>query len=108
MASLSRILNDSGMKRFLEKLQDNQERTIGELIAFMDSYNLRFGPTTTDRQLEIYTRLVPLLTAIRDSVKTPQDVPSPPDRTGEGLKEAARNAFKSMTWDSLDAHARDQ
>ena len=108
VASLSRMLNDRSMMRFLEKLQNNEERTVGELIAFMDSYNLRFGPVTTDRQLEIYTRLVPTLTAIRDSVKTAQDVSSPPDRTGEGLKEAAKDAFKSMTWESLEAHARDQ
>ena len=35
----------------------------------MNSYNLRFGPATSDRQIEIYARLVPILTAIRDDVK---------------------------------------
>ena len=108
MATLSRLLNDPSMRRFLEELKSNEERTVGELIAFMDSYNLRFGRATTDRQLEIYTRLVPILTEIRDSVKTAQIVPSPPDRTGEGLKEAAKEAFKSMKWEDLEAHARDQ
>lgn len=108
MATLSRLLNDPSMKRFLEELKSNEKRTVGDLIAFMDSYNLRFGPATTDRQLEIYTRLVPILTEIRDSVKTAQTVPPPSDRTGEGLKEAAREAFKSMSWENLQAHARDQ
>jgi hypothetical protein len=108
MASLSRLLNDPSMKKFLEKLDNNEERTVGDLIAFMDAYNLRFGPATSDRQLEIYTRLVPILTDIRDSVRTANFAPSPPDRTGEGLRAAAKEAFKPMKWEHLEAHARDQ
>jgi hypothetical protein len=108
MASLSRLLNDPSMKMFLEKLENDQERTIGNLITFMDSYNLRFGPATSERQLQIYTMLVPNLTAIRDSVKTVEFTPSPPDRTGDALRSAAKEAFKPMQWEQLEAHARDQ
>ena len=108
MATLSRLLNDPSMRRFLEELKSNEGRTVGELIAFMDSYNLRFGRATTNRQLEIYTRLMPILTGIRDSIRTERVVPSPPDRTGAGLEEAAKEAFKSMKWENLEAHARDQ
>jgi hypothetical protein len=109
MASLSRLLNDPSMKKFLEQLNNNnEERTVGNLVAFMDSYNLRFGPATSDRQIQIYQMLVPTLTAIRDQVKTVEYVPSAPDRTGEGLRSAAKQAFKPMTWEHLQAHARDQ
>ncbi len=66
LASLTRLLNDPSMKAFLEKLDDGEERTVGELIAFMNAHNLRFGPAMSDRQLEIYNRLVPALTAITD------------------------------------------
>jgi hypothetical protein len=108
MASLSRLLNDPSMKKFLEKLENNDERTVGDLVAFMDAYNLRFGPATSDRQLEIYTRLVPILTAVRDQVKTQGYAPTAPDRTGEGLRNAAKEAFKPMPWDALESHAREQ
>jgi hypothetical protein len=108
MASLSRLLNDPSMKMFLEKLENREERTVGNLIAFMDSYNLRFGPATSDRQIQIYTMRVPMLTAIRDQVKTLEYTSSPPDRTGEGLNAAAKEAFKPMKWDQLEAHAREQ
>jgi len=54
------------------------------------------------------SRLVPILTAIRDDLRTERVTPSTPDRTGEGLKSAAKQAFKSMSWDQLEAHARDQ
>ncbi len=100
MASLSRLLNDPAMKQILTKLEDNRERNVGELIAFMNAFNLRFGPAATDRQVEIYTRLVPIFTAIRDQVKTEEYAPSEPDRTGEGLKKAAKQAFKPMPWDA--------
>jgi hypothetical protein len=108
MAGLSRLLNDPSMKAFLAKLEENQERTVGDLVCFMNSHNLRFGPATSDRQIEIYTRLLPILTAMRDELKSENFTPSAPDRTGEGLKSAAKQAFKAMSWDQLDAHARTQ
>jgi hypothetical protein len=33
---------------------------------------------------------------ISDTIRTERVVPSPPDRTGKGLEEAAKEAFKSM------------
>ena len=103
MASLSRLLNDPSMKAFLEKLDKNEERTVGNLVAFMNSHNLRFGPATSDRQLEIYKTLIPILTAVRDQVKTAGYTPAAPDRSGEGLRAAAKDAFKPMTWDQLES-----
>ena len=108
MASLTRLLNDPSMKAFLEKLDENKERTVGQLIGFMNSHNLRFGAATSDRQIEIYARLVPILTAIRDNVKDDTVPPSPPDRSGAGLRSAAKQAFKPMTWSELEAHSRSQ
>ncbi len=104
MASLSRLLHDPSMKAFLAQLDDKSERTVGDLVAFMNAYNLRFGPTTSDRQVEIYSRLVPALKAIREQAIVQRAAPSAPDRTGEGLKAAARQAFQGMSWDELEAH----
>ena len=50
LASLTRLLNDPSMKTFLAKLENNEERTVGNLVAFMNSHNLRFGrPPRIDR-----------------------------------------------------------
>jgi len=106
MASLTRLLNDPSMKAFLAKLDDSQERTVGDLVAFMHVHNLRFGSATSERQIEIYTRLVPALTAIRDQPSTEGATASAPDRTGEGLRSAAKEVFKWMGWDELEAHLR--
>jgi hypothetical protein len=107
MASLSRLLNNPNVKAFLAKL-DDKEHTVGELIVFMSVHNLRFGPASTDRQVEIYTRLVPILTAIRDASPTDRVAPSAPDRTGEALTSAAKNVFKGMSWNQLEAHGRSE
>jgi hypothetical protein len=106
MAGLTPLLNDPSMKAFLAKLDDGEERTVGDLVAFMHVHNLRFGAATSERQIEIYTRLVPALVAIRDAAVSERTTASAPDRTGEGLIAAAIKAFKGISWEQLEAHLR--
>jgi hypothetical protein len=108
LASLTRLLGDPSMKAFLEKLEEGKERTVGDLVAFMNAHNLRFGPAVSARQIEVYRRLVPILTAIRDQTRTESVAQAVPDHTGDGLKSAAKQAFKGMTWDELEAHRKGQ
>lgn len=107
LASLTRLLQDPSMQKILAQLGTAKEVRIGELIAFMHSYNLRFGATTTDRQVEIYRGLVELLTQVLNDVT----VPSPPtpmvDRDGKQLQSAAKDAFKGMDWKHLNAHGQE-
>jgi hypothetical protein len=107
LASLNRMLHDPSMKKFLAMLEDDQERTVGDLIAFMNAYNLRFGPAKSDRQIEIYTRLLPILARVRDEANKEQATPTSLDKSGEGLRSAAKQAFKGMRWDQLQAHSRE-
>jgi hypothetical protein len=74
----------------------------------MNAFNLRFGAAASDRQIQIYTRLVPALRGMRDAAVAAGATPSTPDRTGEGLRSAAKAAFKGMSWDDLEAHSRGQ
>ncbi|MDG3007106.1 hypothetical protein [Paludisphaera mucosa] len=107
LASLTRLLNDPSLKAFLAQLDDGRERTVGDLVAFMNSFNLRFGAPTSERQIEIYRRLLPALKQIRDaSVAATTPPASAPDRTGADLQTAAKAAFKGMSWDQLEAHSR--
>ena len=78
------MLNDPSMKKFLAELEEGKERTVGDLITFMNAYNLRFGPATSDRQIEIYRRLVPLLTAIRDEMNPGAPRRPPSTRAARG------------------------
>ena len=74
----------------------------------MDSYNLRFGPATSN-ELEIYTGLVPILTEIRDSAKgVPVFSRHLPIERVRASRHAAKDAFKSMKWENLESHTREQ
>ena len=106
MASLVPMLNDPGMRKILAQLEDSKGATVGDLIAFMNAYNLRFGPATTDRQVAMYRQLLPILTALRDSINTDGAPPTPPDRSGEGLQSAAKGAFRGMDWSQIEAQRK--
>ena len=108
MAALVPMLSDPSMKKILNQLEDAKGASVGDLVAFMNAYNLRFGAATTPRQVAIYRDLLPILTGIRDSINTDGPSPTPPDRTGEGLRSAAKGAFKGMGWDQIEAHSRNQ
>ncbi len=105
VAGIVPMLNDPGMKKILARLEDDKGATVGDLIGFMHAYNLRFGPATTDRQVQLYRDLLPVLSALRDSIGAGL-TPTPPDRTGEDLKSAAKGAFKGMSWDQIEAQSK--
>lgn len=104
--ALIRTINDPSMKLFLKQLEGGQERTVGDLIAFMQTFNLRFGPAESDRQVEIYARLIPALAAVRDAAVAARTAPTTPDPNGVALRAAAAAAFQGMDWKELDAHER--
>ncbi|WP_337177652.1 hypothetical protein [Paludisphaera sp.] len=106
LEGLIRTLDEPSMKAFLKLLEDGKERTVGDLIAFMHSFNLRFGPAQTDRQAEIYARLIPALTAVRDAAVAARVAEPAADPDGAALRAAATAAFKGLDWNDLDAHGR--
>jgi hypothetical protein len=114
LGSLSRLLHDPSMKKALGELESVRAITVGDLISFMQTYNLRFGPVTTAQQLQIYQTLVGLLKGVlNDFGPAPAPAPAPPPpapgidpKDGKALQNAAKGAFKDMDWQHLDAHAR--
>lgn len=108
LAAVNRMLNDPSMKQLLAELQQGKERTVGDLITFMNAYNLRFGPAESDRQREIYARLEPALVAIRDELSHGAAQAAPLDRSGANLRSAAQSAFRGMNWSDIEAHSKAQ
>ena len=106
LAGLVRLLNDPSMKKILADLTDGKPRTLGDLIAFMNAFNLRFAPATSPRQVAIYEQLAPALASLRDAVGSGQAPPQASTNGGESLRSAAKGAFSGMSWDQLQAHAQ--
>ncbi len=80
LASLTRLLHDPAMKKALAELDHFPNPTVGHLIAFMQSYNLRFGPATTDRQVRLYEALAAMLRKVADDVNAAPPRARPPAR----------------------------
>jgi hypothetical protein len=114
MASLTRLLHDPSMKQVLAELESERETTVGKLIGFMHTYNLRFGPATTARQVQIYRTLVELFQGVTRDLGAGGKVdagaaPAPPEPglRGKNLPGAAKDAFGKIGWPQLEAHARE-
>jgi hypothetical protein len=61
MAGLTRMLDSSKIEKILAELEDYQGATLGDLLGFMQAFNLRFGPANSYKQRQIYMKLYPML-----------------------------------------------
>ena len=72
--------------------------TLGHLIAFMHTFNLRFGAAKTPVQEQTYDQLYPLLVAVRDQAKVPS---ANPFTTSSGPQDPKKVSayFSGMKYD---------
>jgi hypothetical protein len=64
------MLQTPAINVLLSGVEKRPEATLGELLTFMNAFNLRFGPAKTDRQRQVYSALYPKLVALRDQIAT--------------------------------------
>jgi len=68
LAGLSRMLERPNVEAVLAELEKVQSTTVGNLLAFMHAYNLRFAPAETPKQRAVYNELMPLMLSARDRI----------------------------------------
>ncbi len=79
LAGFSRMLDKSNFDQVLAELEKIDETSVGNLVAFMHAYNLRFGAATTPAQRDAYHReLYPVLVASRNKLLGPPGDAPPP------------------------------
>ena len=61
MDGLTKMLYSPTMDKVLSELEDYQGTTLGDLLGFMQAFNLRFGEAKSYRQRLIYQKLYPML-----------------------------------------------
>jgi hypothetical protein len=61
MAGITKMLYSPKMEQIIAELEDYQGTTLGELLSFMQAFNLRFAPANSFRQKRVYMKLYPLL-----------------------------------------------
>jgi hypothetical protein len=117
MAGITKMLYSPKLEKVLAELEDYQGTTLGDLLGFMQAFNLRFAPANSFRQRQIYNKLSPMLVeqanalqaslsntaggvegAAAQAVGAAENVGS---KAVEGLKAAATDFFKDMGWEHL-------
>jgi hypothetical protein len=68
LSGLVRMMEKPDTKAALDQLKMVKTTTLGNLIAFMHIYNMRFGAATSPHQKLIYDQLYPLLDDVRDRI----------------------------------------
>ncbi|HEV3163552.1 MAG TPA: hypothetical protein VGZ22_05890 [Isosphaeraceae bacterium] len=109
LAGLSGMFTNPKLKEVLAELETYKSGTVGGLLAFMQAFNLRFGPASSDRQREIYHTLWPMLEQVMNdtSGRAQPDTQATYNRTPDKpLPSAARQVFKGMSWQHLNAASK--
>jgi hypothetical protein len=129
IAGLTRLLYSPKVEQIIAELEDYQGTTLGDLVGFMQAFNLRFAPANSFRQRQIYLKLYAMLAeqvngtgslgssamaaAAGDAVKSGAQAVSGVGRRAvesaeglgskayDGLKSAATDFFKEMDWSHL-------
>jgi hypothetical protein len=68
LAGLSKMLERANVETVLAELERIENTTVGNLVAFMHSYNLRFAAATTPKQIAVYHSLYPIMIGERDKI----------------------------------------
>jgi len=69
LLGLSRMLEQPDVEQFLQGLNRYPTTSLGHLISFMHSFNLRFGVAKNPTQEAAYDQLYPMLVALRDKAE---------------------------------------
>lgn len=132
LAGLTRLLHSPKVEQILAELEDYQGTTLGDLLGFMQAFNLRFAPANSFRQRQLYFKLYGMLAeqangsgslgasamaaasgpkgaetegAARRAVNATEDLGS---KAVSGLKSAATDFFKEMDWPHLTGKPSDK
>jgi hypothetical protein len=116
MAGLTKMLYSPKVEEVLAELQKYRGTTLGELLSFMQAFNLRFSHANSFRQRQLYLKLYPMLAAAMGGPVAQGDAgaagASAPEsgrpaggnaenlgtKAVDGLKSAAMDFFKDMDW----------
>jgi hypothetical protein len=91
---LTRMLHSPRVDEVLAELEKYQGTTVGDLLAFMQAFNLRFAPALSFRQRQIYQKLYPMLA---DQVNGPfANVAQNVDQGAKSVMEKAENAANNL------------
>jgi hypothetical protein len=100
---LGKMLERPQIEQFLKDLNRYPQTTVGHLISFVHTFNLRFGVAKTPEQEDAYDQIYPLLVQLRDQAQAQNQGPSPVAAAQAPLPNprGAMSFFSSMPYSQL-------
>ena len=102
MSAMIKILENPDTLQALKELKKIKTTHVANLIAFMQTYNLRFGPATTPDQRNAYRKLYPVLKADRDQVVAALAATGEPQPTINPGASTSTNANPAELFHGID------
>jgi hypothetical protein len=101
---LTYMLEGPSLDIFLEGVENRNDITLAKVLAFMQSFNLRFGVVENPNQRQAYRTLYPLLVSVRKEVfgETPASVPQSDTKLAERPKRP-KEFFAGLSPEDVDA-----
>lgn len=88
------LLEKPNIRPALVELKKVQDTMVGNLLGFMQAYNLRFGAATTPEQRQAYNQLFAILDRTRDQILA--EAKLPPAADGKADTKAATDFFQGV------------
>jgi len=105
---MARMLEKPQVDKILAELDSVKDTTVGNMLGFMHTYNLRFAPATTDAQRAVYSNLYPAMADARDKVLAETDAANAPNAPNganppqnRDLSRSAPDFFQGMNLEHL-------
>src|SRR5271166_4524674 len=96
------MIDTTALDLLLAGVEKRPDAMLGELLGFMNAFNLRFGPATTPKQKEVYDSLYPKLVDLRNQISPALGATSA--ATASGGTEP-REFFSGMSYQDLQKRA---
>ena len=100
VTALARLLEKPEIDEVLNELKKIEKTTIGNLLAFMQTFNLRFAPATTPAQRMVYNELYPTLAQTRDRIISEAKLDN--SATDTAGKSKPHDFFSAMDLDHIE------
>ncbi len=104
VTALARLLEKPEIDEVLNELRKIEKTTVGNLLAFMHTFNLRFAPATTPRQRTVYKELYPVLAETRDRIVGQAKLDNP--GTASSGKAKVNDFFSAMDLDQIEGRKK--
>jgi hypothetical protein len=95
------MLKAPALDGLLAGVEKRPDATLGQLLSFMNAFNLRFGVAGTPQQREVYSYLYPQLVQLRDQVAPALAAAAVPQTSADD----AENFFSAMNLNDLKKEA---